>query len=136
MDVQLEAGAELDVIVALPGAGRPACALAAGGSHVPGAAGHPLFGALFASFPATGAPDDLRLRVRSLDTPPNPAPDPVEDEVDRPGMFAVYDLPQGVYEAQVTGGGIVLGSAEFVVGIDADAEPRIDIAPSNEDSTH
>ena len=132
LDLALLGGREVDVLVAVDDGGT--CTLAVTGDHEPDTAGHPLFGGVSVTIPAVGPPADL-LRVRSLDTPPNPVPDPVAGEPDRPGSFTMSDLPQGRYEAQVIGGGAVMGTAVFEVGTGADAVPSITIPIANPDQT-
>ena len=67
--------------------------------------------------------------IRSLDSPPNPAPSGVHAEPDRGDHFYVTGLPQGRYEATITSDGVKIGSVIFQIGAGAQAEVSVLVEP-------
>ena len=124
--VSLAESRETDVVLTMPPA-QP-CQIAIVGDHVAGELPHPWFGAASITLAGPAFPS-ATLEIRSLDSPPNPAPPAGVAEPDRGGHFYVTGLPQGRYEATITSDVGRIGSATFQIGAGAQAEVSVLVQP-------
>jgi hypothetical protein len=120
--VSLAEGRETDVVLTMP-PDQP-CQITIAGDHVAGELPHPWFGAASITLAGPAIPS-ATLAIRSLDSPPNPAPSGGLAEPDRGDHFYVTGLPQGRYEATITSDGVKIGSATFQIGAGAQAEVSV-----------
>lgn len=124
--LSLAEGRETDVVLTMP-PGQP-CRFTIAGDHLAGELPHPWFGAASITLAGPAVPS-ATLEVRSLDSPPNPAPSGMRAEPDTADHFYVTGLPQGRYEATITNDGVKIGSATFQIGPDAQAEVSVFVEP-------
>lgn len=125
--VSLAEGRETDVVLAMP-PGQP-CQITIAGDHLAGEGSHQWFGAASITLAGPSVPS-ATVEIRSLDTPPNPVPaGGVLAESDRAGHFWVTGLPEGRYEATITGDAERIGSVTFQIGAGAQAEVSVVVQP-------
>ena len=115
----LEGGVEADVRMTLDDDGT--CSFAERVRHDPTQPGH-IFGAVSVTVGGLPTTGDAFVAVRSVDEPPNPVPDTVAPEPDRPGQFQVFGLAPGGYQVSVIRGGLALASGSVVIAGDGREE--------------
>jgi hypothetical protein len=116
-------GIETDVVFLTDPDGR--CASRVEGEHPYEDSDH-AFGAIAGRITGGGDASNLRIVIRSLDSPPNPVPGPVMP--DESSHFFVSPVAQGAYEVRLHRGPDLVRSDRVIVGAGAEGSVQLDLS--------